>query len=140
MSRHPWWSQYVKRSTDDVSSSTVTTTTTTTTTTTPRPTTTTTTTTSTTTTTTTPPPTTQTTPAGYDAAPRNDKTMQLSHRSPTSTAVSFTVNNDLCEDRISKIAGSMSCPDFLQRYGYQYCQQAYIKKNCCASQQRYCTN
>merc|ERR1712137_1133608 len=107
---------YVKRSTEDVSSSTVTTTTTTTT---PRPTTTTTATTSTTTTTTTPPPTTQTTPAGYDAAP---------------------LNNDLCEDRISKIAGSMSCPDFLQRYGYQYCQQAYIKKICCAAQQRYCTN
>lgn len=52
----------------------------------------------------------------------------------------FSGVNELCEDRITKIAGSMSCQDFLQRYGFQYCRQPYIMKNCCASQQRYCPN
>ncbi|XP_046651245.1 A disintegrin and metalloproteinase with thrombospondin motifs 18-like isoform X2 [Daphnia pulicaria] len=60
--------------------------------------------------------------------------------SPVSNKFSSSGVNELCEDRITKIAGSMSCQDFLQRYGFQYCRQPYIMKNCCASQQRYCPN
>lgn len=43
-----------------------------------------------------------------------------------------------CEDRISNIAGSMSCKTFLRSFAYQYCKHKYIKKNCCASHKVYC--
>lgn len=43
-----------------------------------------------------------------------------------------------CEDRISNIAGSMSCKTFLRSFAYQYCKHKYIKKNCCASHKIYC--
>ncbi|KZS15165.1 putative A disintegrin and metalloproteinase with thrombospondin motifs 3 [Daphnia magna] len=81
------------------------------------------------TTTTTPTTTTEKTTARTSPAP-----------SPVSNKFSSSGVNELCEDRITKIAGSMSCQDFLQRYGFQYCRQPYIMKNCCASQQRYCPN
>jgi hypothetical protein len=45
-----------------------------------------------------------------------------------------------CEDRISNIAGSMSCKTFLRSFAYQYCKHKYIKKNCCASHKIYCLN
>merc|ERR1712038_478895 len=45
-----------------------------------------------------------------------------------------------CEDRISNIAGSMSCKTFLRSFAYQYCKHKYIKKNCCASHRIYCLN
>jgi len=44
-----------------------------------------------------------------------------------------------CEDRISNIAGSMSCKAFLRSFAYQYCKHKYIKKNCCASHRRFCS-
>ena len=43
-----------------------------------------------------------------------------------------------CEDRVSNIAGSMSCKTFLRSFAYQYCKHKYIKKNCCASHKIYC--
>merc|ERR1712045_113275 len=46
---------------------------------------------------------------------------------------------DTCEDRISNIAGSMSCKAFLRSFAYQYCRHKYIKKNCCASHHRFCS-
>jgi len=38
-----------------------------------------------------------------------------------------------CRDIIDKLAGSLSCGDFLERFGYRYCNHSYIKRNCCAS-------
>ena len=46
--------------------------------------------------------------------------------------------NEVCEDRIHNIAGSLSCKNFLQSFAYQYCRHKYIKKNCCASHKVYC--
>lgn len=43
-----------------------------------------------------------------------------------------------CEDRISNIAGSLSCKAFLRSFAYQYCHHKYIKSNCCASHEVYC--
>ena len=48
------------------------------------------------------------------------------------------VEQKKCEDRISNIAGSMSCKTFLRSFAYQYCKHKYIKKNCCASHKIYC--
>ena len=45
-----------------------------------------------------------------------------------------------CEDRISNIAGSMSCKAFLRSFAYQYCKHKYIKKNWCAFHEIYCLN
>jgi len=49
------------------------------------------------------------------------------------------LEHDKCEDRITNIAGSMSCKAFLRSFAYQYCKHKYIKKNCCESHKRYCT-
>lgn len=38
-----------------------------------------------------------------------------------------------CRDIIEKMAGSLSCSDFLERFGYRYCNHSYVKRNCCAS-------
>ena len=46
--------------------------------------------------------------------------------------------NEVCEDRINNIAGSLSCKNFLRSFAYQYCRHKYIKKNCCASHKVYC--
>ena len=47
-------------------------------------------------------------------------------------------DNEVCEDRISNIAGSLSCKNFLRSFAYQYCRHKYIRKNCCASHKVYC--
>merc|ERR1712083_1069828 len=64
--------------------------------------------------------------------------------SKTKTKKSEVVENTLgtsevCEDRITNIAGSMSCKAFLRSFAYQYCRHKYIKKNCCSSHQRFCS-
>ena len=46
--------------------------------------------------------------------------------------------NEVCEDKISNIAGSLSCKNFLRSFAYQYCRHKYIRKNCCASHKIYC--
>lgn len=43
-----------------------------------------------------------------------------------------------CRDIIEKMAGSLSCSDFLERFGYRYCNHSYVKRNCCASQAIIC--
>ena len=50
----------------------------------------------------------------------------------------WIIGSKKCEDRISNIAGSMSCKTFLRSFAYQYCKHKYIKKNCCASHKVYC--
>jgi len=52
---------------------------------------------------------------------------------------SLEVVNDRCQDRITNIAGSMSCKAFLRSFAYQYCKHKYIRKNCCDSHKRYCS-
>merc|ERR550519_82841 len=47
-------------------------------------------------------------------------------------------DNEVCEDKISNIAGSLSCKNFLRSFAYQYCRHKYIRKNCCASHKIYC--
>ena len=46
--------------------------------------------------------------------------------------------DEVCEDKISNIAGSLSCKNFLRSFAYQYYRHKYIKKNCCASHKVYC--
>ena len=53
-------------------------------------------------------------------------------------SINWIVGSKKCEDRISNIAGSMSCKTFLRSFAYQYCKHKYIKKNCCASHKVYC--
>lgn len=141
--RYPWWNQWTKRSTassvdvpssssspvkeQTTASTTSTTSSTTSTTTTPRVT---------TTTSRFRLPSTTTAPATTAPTVPSSSTFAPSG----SNKLSSSSANELCEDRITKIAGSMTCQDFLQRYGFQYCRQPYILKNCCASQQRYCPN
>jgi len=48
-------------------------------------------------------------------------------------------SSEQCEDRITNIAGSMSCKAFLRSFAYQYCRHKYIQKNCCASHKRFCS-
>merc|ERR1712123_413637 len=65
-------------------------------------------------------------------------------RTKTKTKKSEVVENTLgtsevCEDRITNIAGSMSCKAFLRSFAYQYCRHKYIKKNCCSSHLRFCS-
>ena len=50
----------------------------------------------------------------------------------------LTENEEACEDRITNIAGSMSCKAFLRSFAYQYCRHKYIRRNCCASHKRFC--
>ena len=38
-----------------------------------------------------------------------------------------------CHDIVDKMAGSLSCADFLERFRYRYCNHSYVKRNCCAS-------
>ena len=45
---------------------------------------------------------------------------------------------EVCEDKISNIAGSLSCKNFLRSFAYQYCRHKYIRKNCCASHKIFC--
>lgn len=47
-------------------------------------------------------------------------------------------DNEVCEDKINNIAGSLSCKNFLRSFAYQYCRHKYIRKNCCASHKVYC--
>jgi hypothetical protein len=48
-------------------------------------------------------------------------------------------SSEQCEDRITNIAGSMSCKAFLRSFAYQYCRHKYIQKNCCQSHKRFCS-
>jgi len=106
------------------------------------PTTTTITTTTTTTTTPPPPPPTTTTKKSTTTTKKSFKSLRTV--SKTKTKKSEVVENTLgtsevCEDRITNIAGSMSCKAFLRSFAYQYCRHKYIKKNCCSSHQRFCS-
>ena len=51
----------------------------------------------------------------------------------------FTVGDtEECMDRVANISGSMTCQQFLTRYGFQYCSYKYMQRNCCASQRAIC--
>lgn len=41
--------------------------------------------------------------------------------------------NGGCVDQVDKMAGSMSCFQFLEKFSNRYCNHNYIKRNCCAS-------
>ncbi|XP_066999385.2 A disintegrin and metalloproteinase with thrombospondin motifs like isoform X2 [Anabrus simplex] len=43
-----------------------------------------------------------------------------------------------CEDKATKLGGSMTCREFLSHYGYQYCSYQYMRRNCCVSQREVC--
>ncbi|XP_046386746.1 uncharacterized protein LOC124156313 isoform X2 [Ischnura elegans] len=52
-----------------------------------------------------------------------------------------TDDRGVCEDKAQAVGGgSMSCADFLTRYGSQYCDYQYILRNCCASQRAFCSH
>jgi len=38
-----------------------------------------------------------------------------------------------CVDQVEKMAGSLSCMQFLNKFSHRYCNHDYIKRNCCAS-------
>jgi len=52
---------------------------------------------------------------------------------PHSPVVAPQSHRNSCRDIIEKMAGSLSCADFLDRFGYRYCNHNYVKRNCCAS-------
>ncbi|RWS29889.1 disintegrin and metalloproteinase with thrombospondin motifs 1-like protein [Leptotrombidium deliense] len=43
-----------------------------------------------------------------------------------------------CVDAVEKMAVSMTCSEFLEKFGYRYCNHDYIKTNCCASRLSLC--
>ncbi|GFS74545.1 a disintegrin and metalloproteinase with thrombospondin motifs 5 [Nephila pilipes] len=62
-------------------------------------------------------------------------------KDPTSTTTSRSVAaGKVCEDAIDKLAGGLTCQEFLQRYGDRYCRHSYMTKNCCQSHQVVCVN
>lgn len=44
-----------------------------------------------------------------------------------------------CRNNVERMAGSLSCGEFLERFGDKYCKHDYIKRNCCASHALLCT-
>ena len=56
-----------------------------------------------------------------------------SHPTSSSSSSSQRKKSSSCRDIIEKMAGSLSCSDFLERFGYRYCNHSYVKRNCCAS-------
>jgi hypothetical protein len=68
-----------------------------------------------------------------------------SHNAPSiisNTNIEASVSNvgdtEECMDRVANISGSMTCQQFLTRYGFQYCSYKYMQRNCCASQRAIC--
>lgn len=53
-------------------------------------------------------------------------------------SVSNVGDTEECMDRVTNISGSMTCQQFLTRYGFQYCSYKYMQRNCCASQRAIC--
>ncbi|GLG99681.1 Venom metalloproteinase 3 [Gryllus bimaculatus] len=54
------------------------------------------------------------------------------------TIVTESVAGTECEDKVTDIAGSMTCREFLSHYGFQYCSYRYMQQNCCKSQKEVC--
>ncbi|XP_055953661.1 A disintegrin and metalloproteinase with thrombospondin motifs like [Argiope bruennichi] len=62
-------------------------------------------------------------------------------KDPTSTTTAKSVaTGKVCEDAVDKLAGGLTCQEFLQRYGDRYCRHSYMTKNCCYSHQIVCAN
>ncbi|CAL1298149.1 unnamed protein product [Larinioides sclopetarius] len=62
-------------------------------------------------------------------------------KDPTSTTTAKSVAaGKVCEDAVDKLAGGLTCQEFLQRYGDRYCRHSYMTKNCCYSHQIVCAN
>ncbi|XP_054274250.1 A disintegrin and metalloproteinase with thrombospondin motifs 16-like isoform X2 [Macrosteles quadrilineatus] len=66
----------------------------------------------------------------------NDKFTQPPYQPYTSSIPS--VEDTECVDKDPKLNGGMSCYEFLQRYGYQYCGSPSFISNCCAAQRYLC--
>lgn len=43
-----------------------------------------------------------------------------------------------CVDKARSISGGLTCRQFLERYGFQYCNYQSMRKSCCASHQEVC--
>jgi hypothetical protein len=43
-----------------------------------------------------------------------------------------------CQNNVERMAGSLTCTQFLERFGDKYCKHDYIKRNCCASHSLMC--
>merc|ERR1719400_1108064 len=84
-----------------------------------------------------PPPTTTTT----EVSVFKDKDLDTVSKQKQSDLVHLNTlgSSEQCEDRITNIAGSMSCKAFLRSFAYQYCRHKYIQKNCCQSHKRFCS-
>jgi len=97
--------------------------------------------TTTTTTTPPPPPKTTTTKKTTTTTKKSFKTLRTVSKTKKSDVVEINTlgSSEVCEDRITNIAGSMSCKAFLRSFAYQYCRHKYIKKNCCSSHLRFCS-
>lgn len=51
------------------------------------------------------------------------------------------INKPTCRgDIVERMAGSLTCTEFLQKFGYRYCNHNYIKRNCCASHALICSS
>jgi len=85
-----------------------------------------------------PPPTTTTT---TEVSVFKDKDLDTVSKQKQSDLVHLNTlgSSEQCEDRITNIAGSMSCKAFLRSFAYQYCRHKYIQKNCCQSHKRFCS-
>ncbi|XP_015921582.2 A disintegrin and metalloproteinase with thrombospondin motifs like [Parasteatoda tepidariorum] len=59
--------------------------------------------------------------------------------STTTTTTTVSAPKD-CEDIVEKLAGGLTCTEFLERYGDRYCRHNYMIKNCCHSHQIVCAN
>ncbi|XP_047001480.1 A disintegrin and metalloproteinase with thrombospondin motifs 1 [Schistocerca americana] len=57
----------------------------------------------------------------------NDQAPNLTH-----------VGDTECIDKVTNLSGSLTCHEFLTRYGYQYCSHQYLRESCCASHKTIC--
>ncbi len=52
---------------------------------------------------------------------------------PTIDSPQYSLPNATCRNNVERMAGSLTCTQFLERFGDKYCKHDYIKRNCCAS-------
>ena len=54
------------------------------------------------------------------------------------TEIPETGGTGQCRNNVERMAGSLTCTQFLERFGEKYCKHDYIKRNCCASHALMC--
>ena len=71
------------------------------------------------------------------AVPTNESPQVVAPANETSSDTGEDTTSQ-CRDNVERMAGSLTCTQFLERFGDKYCKHDYIKRNCCASHALMC--